>query len=148
MRSFAALALALALAVGGASAQLEGMPGGFEECPHPHSDNDIDIVVANTYNSQGQKPKCGTHNGPVEPNTLDTQNIVECHQQIVAGTNYNLELNAMDGVLFCDVFWPLPSSNESPEYKCSLHKHAKNKYPCVDPMTCSKHCLHHGCKQA
>ena len=85
MRSFAALALALALAVGGASAQLEGMPGGFEECPHPHSDNDIDIVVANTYNSQGQKPKCGTHNGPVDPNTLDTQNIVECHQQIVAG---------------------------------------------------------------
>ena len=79
MRSvaFAALALALALAVGGASAQLEGGGGGFwEECPHPHSDNDIDIVVANTYNSAGQKPKCGT---PL------TQNIVECHQQIVAG---------------------------------------------------------------
>ena len=86
MRSvtFAALALALALAVGGASAQLEGGGGGFwEECPH--KDKDIDIVVANTYNSQGQKPKCGTHNGAVDPNTLDTQNIVECHQQIVAG---------------------------------------------------------------
>ena len=81
-----ALALALALAVGGASAQLEGGGGGFwEECPHPHADNDIDIVVANTYNSQEQKPKCGTHDGPVDPNTLDTQNIVECHQQIVAG---------------------------------------------------------------
>ena len=85
--AFAALALALALAVGGASAQLEGGGGGFwEECPHPHSDNDIDIVVANTYNSQEQKPKCGP-TGPdgVDPNTLDTQNIVECHQQIVAG---------------------------------------------------------------
>ena len=77
MRSvaFAALALALALAVGGASADGHlGMPGGFEECPH--KDKDIDIVVANTYNSAGQKPKCGT---PL------TQNIVECHQQIVAG---------------------------------------------------------------
>merc|ERR1712037_187560 len=137
---------ALALAVGGASAQLEGGGGGFwEECPH--KDKDIDIVVANTYNSQGQKPKCGTHNGAVDPNTLDTQNIVDCQLQKVAGTNYNLVLNAMDGVLFCDVFEPLPSSNESPEYKCSLHKHAKKKYPCVDPMTCSKHCLHHGCKQ-
>merc|ERR1712072_1468409 len=149
MRSvaFAALALALALAVGGASADGHlGMPGGFEECPH--KDKDINIVVANTYNSQEEKPKCGTHNGPVDPNTLDTQNIVDCHQQIVAGTNYNLVLNAMNGVLFCDVFEPLPSSNESPEYKCSLHKHAKNKYPCVGPGTCSKHCLHHGCKQS
>ena len=67
---------------------------------------------------------------------------------LLAGTNYNFVLNAMDGVLFCDVFEPLPSSNESPEYDCSLHKHAKNKYPCVGPGTCSKHCLHHGCKQA
>ena len=86
MRSvtFAALALALALAVGGASAQLEGGGGGFwEECPH--KDKDIDIVVANTYNSQGQKPKCGTHNGAVDPNTLDTQNIVDCQLQKVAG---------------------------------------------------------------
>ena len=62
---------------------------------------------------------------------------------LLAGLNYNFVLNAMDGVLFCDVHW-----SESPEYDCSLHKHAKNKWPCVDPGTCSKHCLHHGCVQA
>ena len=66
---------------------------------------------------------------------------------LLAGMHYNFELNAMDGVLFCDVQWP-PAGGGLPEYKCSLHPHAKNKYPCVDPMTCSKHCLHHGCKQA
>ena len=66
---------------------------------------------------------------------------------LLAGFNYNFDLNTPDGVMYCNVFWPLESSNELPKYDCSLHKHAKNKYPCVDPGTCSKHCLHHGCKQ-
>merc|ERR1712021_123493 len=133
--AFAALALALALAVGGASAQvMEGMPGGFEECPTPYEmgfgGDKIGYIIANTYDQAGQSPKCeapGTNNGPdgaVDPNSFDTQNIIKCHVQ-----------------------WPLPTAPTGPEYKCSLHKHAKNKYPCVDPGTCSKHCLHHGCKQ-
>merc|ERR1712025_1497366 len=119
MRSvaFAALALALALAVGGASAQvMEGMPGGYEECPTPYKlgteYNDIGYIIANTYDHAEQMPKCeapGTNNGPdgaVDANSFDTQNIIECHQQVVAGMNYNFVLNAQDGVLFCDVFWP------------------------------------------
>ncbi len=98
MRSvaFAALALALALAVGGASAQvMEGMPGGYEECPTPYKlgteYNDIGYIIANTYDHAEQMPKCeapGTNNGPdgaVDANSFDTQNIIECHQQVVAG---------------------------------------------------------------
>ena len=95
MRSvtFSALALALALAVGGASAQVE--VGGWEECPTPYEmgfgGDKIGYIIANTYDQAEQSPKCeapGTDNGPkgaVNPNNFDTQNIVECHQQIVAG---------------------------------------------------------------
>merc|ERR1739838_975342 len=129
--AFAALALALALAVGGASAQeMEGMPGGFEECPTPYKlgteYENIGYIIANTYDYAEQSPKCeapGTDDGPpgaVDANSFDTQNIIECPKQIVAGTNYNFVLNAMDGVLFCDVFWPLPSSDDLPEYDCSF----------------------------
>merc|ERR1711934_677780 len=149
-----ALALALALAVGGASAQIMMEDGGWEECPTPYilgtDYEDIGNIVALTYDSQGEKPKCGPTgpDGAVDANVLDTQNIIECHQKLEAGTQYNFVLNAMDGVLYCDVFWPLPTAPTGPEYTCSLHPHAKNKYPCVDPGTCSKHCLHHGCKQA
>merc|ERR1711971_222360 len=108
----------------------------------------IGYIIANTYDQAEQSPKCEAvpgQNGPdgaVDPNSFDTQNIVACHVQVTEGLNYNFQLNAKDGVLFCDVHW-----SESPEYDCSLHKHAKNKWPCVDPGTCSKHCLHHGCKQ-
>jgi len=153
-----ALALALALAVGGASAQeMEGMPGGWSECPTPYEmgfgGDKIGYIIANTYDYAEQSPKCeapGTDNGPdgaVDPSSFDTQNIIECHQQVTNGMHYNFVLNAMDGVLFCDVQWP-PAGGGLPEYDCSLHEHAKNRYPCVDPGTCSKHCLHHGCKQA
>merc|ERR1739847_1123 len=157
MRSvtFSALALALALAVGGASAQIE--VGGWEECPTPYEmgfgGDKIGYIIANTYDSAGQSPKCmapGTNNGPdgaVNPNNFDTQNIIECHVQDAEGLNYNFVLNAKDGVLFCNVVWPLPNAPTGPEYDCSLHEHAKNKYPCVPGGTCSKHCLHHGCKQ-
>merc|ERR1712010_323450 len=133
------------------------MPGGWSECPTPYEmgfgGDKIGYIIANTYDSAGQSPKCqapGTFNGPdgaVDPNSFDTQNIIECHVQEIEGKNYNFVLNAMDGVLFCNVVWPLPDAPTGPEYDCSLHKHAKNKYPCVDPGTCSKHCLHHGCKQ-
>ena len=98
MRSvtFAALALALALAVGGASAQeMEGMPGGWSECPTPYEmgfgGDKIGYIIANTYDSAGQSPKCqapGTFNGPdgaVDPNSFDTQNIIECHVQETEG---------------------------------------------------------------
>merc|ERR1712216_353399 len=114
-----ALAPALALAVGGASAQVE--VGGWEECPTPYEmgfgGDKIGYIIANTYDYAEQSPKCEAvpgQNGPdgaVDPNNFDTQNIVAC-----------------------DVQW-----SESPEYDCSLHKHAKNKWPCVDPGTCSKH---------
>eukprot|EP00235_Prasinoderma_singulare_P008080 CAMPEP_0119168310 /NCGR_PEP_ID=MMETSP1315-20130426/7121_1 /TAXON_ID=676789 /ORGANISM="Prasinoderma singularis, Strain RCC927" /LENGTH=115 /DNA_ID=CAMNT_0007161813 /DNA_START=217 /DNA_END=561 /DNA_ORIENTATION=+ len=108
-----ALALALALAVGGASAQeMEGMPGGWSECPTPYEmgfgGDKIGYIIANTYDYAEQSPKCeapGTDNGPdgaVDPNSFDTQNIIECHQQVTNGMHYNFVLNAMDGVLFCD----------------------------------------------
>merc|ERR1712224_1029455 len=62
MRSVAIAALALALAVGGASAQvMEGMPGGYEECPTPYKlgteYNDIGYIIANTYDHAEQMPK-------------------------------------------------------------------------------------------
>ena len=44
---------------------------------------------------------------------------------LLAGTNYNFELNTPDGVMYCDVFWPLQSSDESPEYDCAIHRHKK-----------------------
>merc|ERR1739848_45868 len=109
--------------------------GGWEECP---GQNGPDV-------EGGGWEECPGQNGPdgaVDPNSFDTQNIVACHVQVTEGLNYNFQLNAKDGVLFCDVHW-----SESPEYDCSLHEHVKNKWPCVDPGTCSKHCLHHGCKQ-
>ena len=94
--AFAALALALALAVGGASAQeMEGMPGGWSECPTPYEmgfgGDKIGYIIANTYDYAEQSPKCeapGTKNGPkgaVDPNSFDTQNIIECHQQVTNG---------------------------------------------------------------
>merc|ERR1712025_1346236 len=63
MRSvaFAALALALALAVGGASAQvMEGMPGGYEECPTPYKlgteYNDIGYIIAKHMTTRNRCP--------------------------------------------------------------------------------------------
>ena len=67
----------------------------FSKCPTPYQlgteYNDIGYIVANTYDSQKQEPKCeapGTNNGPsgaVDANSLDTQNIISCHEQVVDG---------------------------------------------------------------
>ena len=69
------------------------MPGGWSECPTPYEmgfgGDKIGYIIANTYDYAEQSPKCeapGTKNGPkgaVDPNSFDTQNIIECHQQVV-----------------------------------------------------------------
>merc|ERR1719181_1417049 len=105
----------------------------FKKCPTPYQlgtkYDDIGYIVANTYDSQNQEPKCeapGTDNGPagaVDANNLDTQNIISCKQQDVDGTNYNFHLNTPDGVMYCHVFWPqIEGGDESPKYDCNVHR--------------------------
>ena len=68
----------------------------YKKCPTPYQlgteYDDIGYIVARTYDSQDQVPKCeapGTNNGPpggpVDANSLDTQNIISCQRQDVAG---------------------------------------------------------------
>ena len=68
----------------------------YKKCPTPYQlgteYDDIGYIVARTYDSQDQEPKCeapGTNNGPpggpVDANSLDTQNIISCQRQDVAG---------------------------------------------------------------
>merc|ERR1719352_2169777 len=115
----------------------------FKKCPTPYQlgtkYDDIGYIVALTYDSQNQVPKCeapGTDNGPpggpVDANFLDTQNIISCKQQDVDGTNYNFHLNTPDGVMYCHVFWPqIESSDESPKYDCNVH--GSEQKACVPP---------------